>query len=462
MLTRTPIALFAAALVLVPLACDDDAPSASPAADAAPDARADAGVLPRDTAPDSGGAVPCDPSRRPVVMVHGFLASGDTWAKHVQRFATNGMCLTHLRVLDWDSLGDRDDAVAALDALIDALLAATGATTVDLAGHSAGGGVGYSYLSDPARAAKVAHYAHVASNVNAGPAGPAGAEVPTLNLWSSDDLVIQAPGDIPGATNVTLTGADHLEVASTAESFAAIYAFFNDSQAPETVVIGPEPAVTVSGKALILGTNAPMAGAAIAIYEVDAATGARRDAPAVATLTAGPDGSWGPVPVLHGAHYEFSVVGASPDDRPVHYYREPFLRSNPLVYLRGLPPADTLAGVLLSEIPFADDHAVLVNFTGSQAVIAGRDTLSIDAIDLSTEALASADQTAIAFFLYDADGDGLSGGAPVDTFGAFPFLNGADVYLPASGTSSLTFNGRTLNVPRWPSGSEGAVVVVFD
>jgi hypothetical protein len=46
--------------------------------------------------------------------------------------------------------------------------------------------------------------------------------------------------------------------------------------------------------------------------------------------------------------------------------------------------------------------------------------------------------------------------------GPFPFLNGADVPLPASGTSSLTFNGRTITVRRRPSGSEGAVVVVFD
>src|SRR5690606_10336686 len=32
----------------------------------------------------------CDPSLRPIVFVHGFLASGDTVANHAMRFAANG------------------------------------------------------------------------------------------------------------------------------------------------------------------------------------------------------------------------------------------------------------------------------------------------------------------------------------------------------------------------------------
>jgi len=34
----------------------------------------------------------CDDSHAPVVFVHGFLGSGDTWAPQVQRFASNGLC----------------------------------------------------------------------------------------------------------------------------------------------------------------------------------------------------------------------------------------------------------------------------------------------------------------------------------------------------------------------------------
>ena len=36
-------------------------------------------------------ALGCD-VYRPVVMVHGFLASGDTWAKFAQYFTSNGYC----------------------------------------------------------------------------------------------------------------------------------------------------------------------------------------------------------------------------------------------------------------------------------------------------------------------------------------------------------------------------------
>ena len=88
-----------------------------------------------------------------------------------QRFASNGHCQDRYFAFDWNSLAAAG-ADALLDKFIDSVRNVTGADKVHLVGHSAGGGRGYSYLSDPLRAAKVISYAHVGSNVQTGPAGP--------------------------------------------------------------------------------------------------------------------------------------------------------------------------------------------------------------------------------------------------------------------------------------------------
>ena len=78
------------------------------------------------------------------------------------------------------------DQIDALDALIDAVLARTGRTQVDLMGHSRGTIVSTLYLrSFAARAAKVAHYiAFDGNGVGVVATTPLGsAVVPTLCLW---------------------------------------------------------------------------------------------------------------------------------------------------------------------------------------------------------------------------------------------------------------------------------------
>ena len=168
----------------------------------------------------------CDTTYLPIVMCHGFLASGDTYAKQAQRFLQNNYCGVSVYVFDWNSLGGGSN-VEALDAFIEGVLARTGASQVELAGHSAGGGLGYDYLADATRAAKVAHYVHLGSSPQTAPAGPNG-EVPTLNIWSPYDAIV-AGADIPGAQNVQLAGKDHYEVATSLETFEAMFQFFRGS-----------------------------------------------------------------------------------------------------------------------------------------------------------------------------------------------------------------------------------------
>ncbi len=414
---------------------------------------------------DDGGmpiAPACDSTLTPIVFVHGFLASGDTYAAQFQRFESNDYCTGRLFAFDWNTLGTQDAAVQQLNVFIDNVLASTGSTKVNLVGHSAGGGLGYNYLSDASRAAKVGLYAHLGSGPQPGPAGPNGS-VPTLNVWSDGDKVVQG-NNIPGATNVQLPNLDHYQVATGTATFEALFKFFNADQLPATTDIKPDDNVVLEGRVVTLGENAPQSGASITIYALDPATGNRKSTTPDAVLTADANGNWGPWPAQKATYYEFFVRTTTSGDRPIHYYREPFARNNQLIYLRTFPPPTSLAGLLLAGVPKNDDQSVVAVFLANQAAVAQRDQLSVNAFELATAQYASAERTAIAFFLYD-NGDGQTSG---NTHAAFnflqAFLTGVDYFIPTTPPTSvqLQFNGRSMAVPNLRSETDGVIVAVFD
>lgn len=406
---------------------------------------------------------PDDPCKKlhPVVFIHGFLASGDTWANQVMRFTSNGYCDNLLYAYDWNSVGGGNDQ-AALNTFIDTVLARTGATQVDLVGHSAGGGYGYAYCEDTLRAKKVAHYVHIGSNAQTSPAG-LNDEVPTLNISSADDAVA-GNTSITGATNVSLTGADHYQVATGAEAFAAMYKFFNNGTAPSTTSIVSQSSITVSGKAVTLGENSPINGGTIHIYEVNPDNGSRLSTTPNYTLTTTAQGTWGPQSIKANTKYEFEIISNRSSDRVIHYYREAFTHTNPLVYLRTIPTSG-LAGTLLSGLSKNDNQSVLAVFTANQATVAGRDSLIVDNVVLSTSAITPASKTIIAMFLFDDNNNQQSDFTTPGLFGILTtFLTARDMYFQTNSHYAvpLRFNGRYLFVPNLKSESEGVIVAVFD
>ncbi len=404
--------------------------------------------------------VQCDSCRYPVVMVHGFLASGDTWASFQQLFTANGYSTGLLFAFDWNTLSPTTNHTALLDAFIDQVRAKTGAPKVRLLGHSAGGGLGYSYLSDAGRAAKVDRYVHIGSMPQSGPAGPGGS-VPTLNIWSADDKVARS-GTIPGATNSQLHGADHYQVATGRAAFEAVWAFFHPEELPKPAANNPEAVVHIAGKVLYFGENRPLANARVDIFLLDPVSGKRLTSEPFQSLSSDSLGCWGPVQVDSGGVYEFVATSPDPGGRNVHYFRERFRHSNALVYLRAIPPPGSFAGFLLKGLPNTDSQTVLTVFSASKAVVYGRDSLTVAGAVVSNATFASADKTAIAWFFYD-DGDNRTALTPVGMFKDFPFLNGVDMYFPTgeAATIPLVFNGRVLNIRNIKS-SEGIVVAVFD
>src|SRR5690606_31369203 len=96
-----------------------------------------------------------DHRKFPIVMVHGMLASGDTYEKQMLRFASNGYDLDMLYTFNWNSLGAGASVTGQLDLFIDEVIAKTGFDQVDLVGHSAGSTSAYEYCKADKRAAKV-------------------------------------------------------------------------------------------------------------------------------------------------------------------------------------------------------------------------------------------------------------------------------------------------------------------
>ncbi len=404
----------------------------------------------------------CQDAPRPVVFVHGFLGGGDNFAQTVMRFASNDYCPAYLQVFDWNSLSfDVEGSADQLADFIDRVLAETGAKQVDLVGHSMGGRLSHAYLADEKRAAKVAHYVHAASFCDLDfPDEP-----PLMTLSSQADTVA-GRCTFEGADNQELVGADHLQVVTVPEAFEAMYRFFNQGQAPTTTDVVPEPTVTLAGKVISFGFNQPAEGATLAVYPVDPLTGERLADEPQAQFSIGPDGSWGALEADPDQHYEFYVSGS--EGRPFHYYRQTFPRSDRLVYLRVLPESNPLIDNILGELRFEDQSSAIVLFSANQALYHGRDTASLDDLELVTPDMAPPppDPTStIAIFIFDVDGDGQTDGGPgSSSLAEFPFLQPYDAFLAASPRRSLTLtvNGATLHVPTWPGDSQGPSIVIFD
>lgn len=398
------------------------------------------------------------PQLLPIVFVHGMLASGDTWTLQFQRFEQQGYTKNSLYVIDWNTVAMGNRSTNALDSIIEQILKTQKVNQVNLVGHSAGGGLCYNYLQDPKNAAKVAHYVHVGSGrMKKAPT------VPTLNLYSLEDK-ITGGADVEGTTNIALKNKDHYEVATSIESFEAMFRFFNSSASIQKSTKKNQQFL-VGGRVVTFGENKPEANASIKVFAINPKTGKRKNETKnnglIFSTQSDSLGNWTGFTALPNEYYEFVVQPNDTSKRAVHYFREPFTANNYLLYLRTLSTKG-MTGMITQKLPANNDEAVLAIFSANKAVIQSRDSLTVNGINLSDAKLANADKTAIAFFLYD-DGDKQTSTNKHAGFGLLPFMNMIDVYLPvAKNTIDIWFNGRTMKLPSLASQKDGIMVAVFD
>jgi pimeloyl-ACP methyl ester carboxylesterase len=175
----------------------------------------------------------------PIIFVHGGSGSGAQFASQAMRFTANGYNPSHLGVVEYNSAAVDADSSAdqafifdLIDDRIAELQAITGHSQVTLMGHSFGTTWSHLYLADPVRAAKVAHYVNIDGRPAAAPPGG----VPTLALWAG---AVNRPvqGEIVGATNVTIPNQEHVEVATSRESFVEMFRFLTGEDPGSSAIV---------------------------------------------------------------------------------------------------------------------------------------------------------------------------------------------------------------------------------
>ena len=396
---------------------------------------------------------------RPVVFVHGSAGSAAQFQTQAKRLASNGYPIEIIEAHEYDSPSIATilpQVYAGLDERIARLLAKTGADKVDLLGHSLGTFVSQGYLtSSPARAARVAHYVNLDGRTAA--ALPGG--VPTLAIWGEGDPARA----VAGARNVYLPDQSHTQTVSSVESFREIYTFLTD-RAPRTTRIAPQVIAQVSGRAVLFPSNVGVDGATLEVYRVGSLTGHRLSSRPAHRVALSGDGSFGPLPLLGSARYEFAIV--RPGAATHHLYSQPFLRSDSFVRLLTSRPGEGLGAL----VETSDRHTALTINRQKEWWGAEGDSLWINGRNILNAANAPRTKRVIGIFAFDAGSDGVTDlTAPLPVFFAQTFITGMDVFIPASARPALVSivvgqrggGYDMVNVPNWPS-SEHRISVNID
>ena len=428
-------------------------------------------VFPAATSAKTGPEPP--PGMRPIIFVHGMSGSALQFESQALRFASNGWPADYLFAFEYDTsipgLETSAQRMARLDALVDSIIAETGADQVYLMGHSRGTAESFTYLADPAHAAKVAKYVNIdGRTATALPGG-----VPTLAIWAelAGSGTVNPPREIVGATNVLLPGQFHVQSATSPEAFTAMYQFFT-GEAPTTTDVVPQPPgqVRLAGRAVFFPQNIGVGDATVEIWEVYGATGFRKyDEPEATYALSGSgyyDGAWGPFEANGLKYYEIVIVREG--FRPHHFYFEPFMRSDYLIRLNTSAPGGV--GDYLDRSP---NHSNLV-ITRDKELRSDpgcvNDIIEVNG-DNVLQAVTPITKSLVGLFVYDYHADGVSNLMFPTWLHMLPFLTGIDLYLPAAdppdGTISVVLTPRdgggktqVVNVPNWAS-SEDAISVRF-
>ncbi len=242
-----------------------------------------------------GGSTPAgaqEPTLLPIVFVHGSAGSAAQYETQSRRFDGNDYPASLVRAFEYDSsfaTNSFAQVTERLDAFVDSLREEHGVDQVYLVGHSLGTFVSNTYLGNADRAAKIAKYIGIdgSSNASCGVASPT---LDCMGIWQGTNTT----GNV-GGNNIRLSPQTHVQVATSAESFAAQYEFFAGEE-PETTLVLPEPpgTVTISGRAVEFPQNIGTPGAMLEIWEVDSehrraeGCGATRRAPPCGRRQLGP------------------------------------------------------------------------------------------------------------------------------------------------------------------------------
>jgi hypothetical protein len=420
------------------------------------------GVLLLAAAPGAGASAF---ERRPVLFVHGFESAGSNFASQAMRLESNGYPPSWVEEIDYDStaaVGNKTEVDKQIEEAITTLKQRTGKSQVDVIGHSEGTSVMYNYLAEGEKAAE--RRASVARYVNMD-----GQEkypgVPTLALWAERSGPTGPSGrHMEGAENVTIPDQTHVQSSTSSQSFIQIYKFFRGKR-PGHDIVPQTGKIQLAGKALEFPQNSGLIGDTVQIWPVSF-NGVRTTTTPLASIaiidgsTGG--GAWGPVAAKPGQRYEFALV--KPDAKTIHIYMEPFVRSDYAIRLLGSVPIEEHTG----KSP-KSSGAVMIRYKEYWGNEPGQnDELLINGLNVCTEALCPWKKLVNAFFAFNWENKEESTLKEDPVLSQLPFIQGAQVYIPASSppnaTVSYQLNSRggggvrTLNIPNWESTTDQVTI----
>jgi hypothetical protein len=394
--------------------------------------------------------------RRPVLFVHGFESAGSNFASQAMRFESNGYPHAWVEELDYNSTAataNMSEVEKQIEAAIAALKQRTGATQVDLVGHSEGTSVVYHYLAESEKAAE--HRATVAAyaNLDGQEKNPG---VRTLAVWAGrcgDATCSKPERHMEGAENVTIPNSTHVQTSTSPATFQAMFKFFRGSLPGHDIVA--QRLIALQGKALEFPQNTGLIGDTVEIWPVNS-NGERSAKSPIASIaiTDGSEagGGWGPVAANAGQRYEFALVGPG---KTIHVYFEPFVRSDYAIRLLGSVPISTEAGKFPGRT-----GAVQIRYKELWGNEPGQnDQLLINGLELCTAKLCPWEKEVNAYFAFDWEGKEESTLNEEPALSKLPFIQAAQVYVRGHTppdeivhyqVSSRGGGGlRTLNVPNW-------------
>ena len=320
------------------------------------------------------------------------------------------------------------------------------------------------YLATPERAARVAHYVNLDGRTATAPPGG----VPTLAVWAG----VGTPGrTITGATNVTIPNQTHVQVATSAETFAAVYRFLRGRR-PETTRIVPKRGkfVSVAGRAVLFPQNAGATNATLRVWKVQALDRpphrqGRGDQAAHGRRLLGPVQARARRPLRVRDHTAARAGRTTSTTSP----------SAATTTSSGCSRRSRTAG-LDALTTKGDGHAVVIvtrnkELWGDQG--AQNDVLSINGTNVINAATSPQSKRTIGLFAFDSGADGQSNlSAPLPAFFSLPFISGVDLAIPAArpptGRISVRLRSRgrgpvrAINFPNFPSSTDRVSVQLND
>lgn len=372
----------------------------------------------------------------PIIFVHGALGSGEQYRSQAMRFASNGVPANRIRAFDYNV-----DA-GELNAFIDGVRQEFGVRQVNVAAHSLGTSVMFSYLLNPTTAAKVDKYVALDG-------------IGALCLWGTECTSITASS----------MGQTHIEASLSPESFDRQYRFFM-GRAPATTTITPTPGqIEIAGRVLDFTANTPATGTRVAVWPINPATGARQGIAPVHTFTVGSNGNFGPLRVTQGQAYE--IEQNRPGAGVIHTYYQPFIRSTYLLRIQSLPPSSPV----IANTNFGPNHAagVVVRYRewwrshGAQNDNLDISTTSGAGNQPATNVLVNEPSDVAGVHVHDDTATPRQSSLALNSyFSSQPFQTGVDVYMPGASPTNgtITFsnnprgnaaNRQVMNIPNWGS-----------